>query len=178
MQKGGSTMPTPAYLTIEGTTQGPITNEAFTDASVGNIYQTGHENEILVQALDHVVTVPTDIQSGQATGQRQHRPLVITKVFDKSSPLLYTALTTGELLTKCTLKWYRTSRQGKQEHFFTTELEDAVITQIRAHMPNCQDPAFKTFTPMEDVSFSYRKITWTHVVAGTEGSDDWQNPVA
>lgn len=170
-------MPTPAYLTIEGATQGLITNEAFTEASVGNIYQEGHENEILVQAFEHVVTVPTDIQSGQPTGQRQHKPLMITKVYDKSSPLLYTALTTGELLTKCTLKWFRTSKQGKQEHYFTTELEDAIITEIRARMPNCQDPNMKHFTHLEDVCFAYRKITWKHEIGSTEGSDDWRAPV-
>jgi type VI secretion system secreted protein Hcp len=31
---------------------------------------------------------------------------------------------------------------------------------------------------MEDVEFTYRKITWTHEVAGTEGSDDWRAPLA
>jgi len=171
-------MPTPAYLTIEGKTQGDITKEAFTEESVGNIYQEGHENEILVQAVEHVVTVPTDIQSGQPTGQRQHKPLMITKVFDKSSPLLYTALASGEMLPKCTIKWYRTSMQGKQEHYFTTELVDAIITQIKTRMPNCQDPSLSHFTHLEDVFFTYRMITWTHVVAGTEGSDDWRSPKA
>jgi type VI secretion system secreted protein Hcp len=45
-------MPTPAYLTIEGTTQDNITKSAFTEDSAGNIYQEGHENEILVQAFE------------------------------------------------------------------------------------------------------------------------------
>jgi type VI secretion system secreted protein Hcp len=171
-------MPTPAYLSIEGKTQGNITEKAFSEDSVGNIWQEAHEDEIMVQALEHVVTVPTDIQSGQPTGQRQHKPLKITKVFDKSSPLLYTALASGELLPKCTIKWYRTSMDGKQEHYFTTELADAIITEIKAHMPNCQDPTQKSFTHLEDVCFTYRMITWTHVVAGTEGSDDWRAPKA
>ena len=73
-------MPTPAYLEIEGSTQGAITENAFSEDSVGNIYQEGHENEILVQAYEHVVTVPTDVQSGQPTGQRMHKPMSITKV--------------------------------------------------------------------------------------------------
>jgi type VI secretion system secreted protein Hcp len=170
-------MPTPAYLTIEGVTQGDITNGASTEDSVGNIYQEGHENEILIQAFSHEVSVPTDVQSGQPTGQRRHKAMVVTKVFDKSSPMLYVALTTGERLTKCTLKWYRTSTTGTQEHYFTIELEDAIITDIKAHMPNCQDPSHAHFTHLEDVSFSYRKITWTHDKAGTSGSDDWRSPV-
>jgi type VI secretion system secreted protein Hcp len=171
-------MPTPAYLSIEGATQGPITKGAFTSQSVGNIYQEGHEDEILVEAFNHVVTVPTDVQSGQPTGQRVHKPLTVTKVFDKASPLLYTALTTGEKLNTVELKWFRTNPEGKQEHYFTIKLEDAIITNINARMPNCQDPAQAHFTHLEDVSFTYRKITWTHEVGGTSGSDDWRSPVA
>jgi hypothetical protein len=93
--------------------------------------------------------------------------MTITKVFDKSSPLLFTALTSGERLTKCTLKFYRTSADGQQEHYFTIELEDAIIVDIKSYMPNCQDPAQAHFTHLEDVSFTYRKITWSHEVAGT-----------
>ena len=167
-------MPTPCYLSIEGATQGPITQGAFTGESVGNVYQEGHEDEILVEAFDHTVTVPTDPQSGQPTGQRVHKPLTITKVFDKSSPLLYYALTSGERLTKCELKWYRTSMDGRPEHYFTIALEDAIITNIHAYMPNCQDPNLSHFTHLEDVSLTYRMITWTHEVGGTEGSDDWR----
>src|SRR5690554_2104254 len=86
-----STMPTPAYMTIEGTKQGLITAGTFTEDSVGNIFQEGHEDQILVQAFDHQVIIPRDPQSGQPTGQRVHKPLMITKVFDKSSPLLFNA---------------------------------------------------------------------------------------
>ena len=169
-------MPTPAYLSIEGAIQGNITEGAFTSTSVGNIYQEGHENEILIQGFKHEVTVPTDTQSGQPTGQRVHHPLTVTKVFDKSSPMLYTALTSGEKLNSCVLKWYRTDASGTQEHYFTMELVDAIITTITAHMPNCQDPAQAPFTHLEDVSFTYRKITWSHEAAGTSGSDDWRTP--
>ena len=170
-------MPTPAFLSIEGATQGNITEGAFTQESVGNVYQEGHENEILVEAFSHTVTVPTDPQSGQPTGQRVHKPLTITKVFDKSSPMLYKALSSGERLPKCEIKWWRTSSQGVQEHYFTTKLEDAIITNISARMPNCQDPSQAHFTHLEDVSFSYRKITWTHEIGSTTGEDDWRAPV-
>ncbi len=167
-------MPSPAYLSIQGTNQGLITSGAFTADSVGNVYQEGHEDEILVQAFDHTITVPTDPQSGQPTGQRVHKPLSITKVFDKSSPLLFTALSSGERLSKCELNWYRTNAMGKQENYYRIILEDAIITNIHSFMPNCQDPAMAHFTHLEEVSFSYRKITWVHVVSGTEGADDWR----
>ena len=171
-------MPTPAYLSIEGATQGTITDNTFTEASVGNVYQEGHENEILVQAFSHRLKVPTDIQSGQPTAQRIHKPLTITKLFDKSSPLLYVALSTGERLPKVYLKFYRTSVTGTQEHYFSIELEDAIITDIEAYMHNCQDPDCAHFTHLEDISFTYRKITWSHEAAGTSGADDWRKPIS
>ncbi len=169
-------MPTPAYMTIEGTTQGNITQDAFTEDSVGNIWQEGHENEVVVQAFKHNVMIPRDPQSGQPSGQRTHRPVTVTKIFDKASPLLYNALCSGELLTTVEIKWYRTAASGTQEHYFTIKLEDAIIVDIQGYMPNCQDPANDTFTHLEDVSFSYRSITWNHEVAGTSGSDDWRAP--
>ncbi|MBO2581114.1 type VI secretion system tube protein TssD, partial [Shewanella algae] len=53
-------MPTPCYISIEGQTQGNITAGAFTAESVGDIFVEGHEDEMLVQEFNHVVTVPTD----------------------------------------------------------------------------------------------------------------------
>ena len=150
-------MPTPAYLTIEGTKQGLITAGTFTEDSVGNIFQEGHEDQALVQG---------------------YKPLMITKVFDKSSPLIFNALTSGERLSKCRLEWYRTSATGTQEHYFTIELHDAIIVDVQSQMPNCQDPNMAHFTHLEDVYFTYRKIVWTHEVSGTSGSDDWRTPIA
>ncbi|MBU3058117.1 type VI secretion system tube protein TssD, partial [Pseudomonas indica] len=51
-------MPTPAYLSLEGTKQGLITAGTFTEDSVGNIFQEGHEDQILVQAYNHQVIIP------------------------------------------------------------------------------------------------------------------------
>ena len=67
---------------------------------------------------------------------------------------------------------------GVQEHYFTHELEDAVIVDIQSYMPNAQDPAMAHFSHMEKVSLTYRRINWTHEVAGTTGSDDWRAPRA
>lgn len=167
-------MPTPAYMTIEGQQQGLITAGNFTEPSVGNIFQEGHEDQILVEAFKHEIVLPRDPQSGQPTGQRVHQPIVITKVFDKCSPLLFNSLTSGERLTKCAIDWYRTSATGTQEHYFTIELEDAIIVDMKSYMHNCQDPNLAHFTHLEDVSFTYRKITWTHNVSSTQGYDDWR----
>lgn len=170
-------MPTPAYIAIQGNTQGNITAGAFTADSVGNIYVEGHEDEILVQAVNHQVMVPTDPQSGQPAGQRVHRPFTFTCAYNKAIPLMYNALASGEMLTKVEIKWYRTSTEGKQEHFFTTTLTDAVIVNITAILPHAQDASNADFTQIVNTELAYRMIEWTHDKAGTSGSDDWRAPL-
>lgn len=170
-------MPTPAYISIEGSTQGNITQGAFTADSVGNVFVEGHEDEILVQEVQHVVTVPTDPQSGQPAGQRVHKPFVFTCALNKAVPMMYNALSSGEMLPKVEVKWYRTSVEGKQEEFFKTTLEDAVIVDMKLALPHAQNPVNADYTQLLEVSLSYRKIMWDHTVAGTSGSDDWRKPI-
>ncbi|WP_260961814.1 Hcp family type VI secretion system effector [Pseudomonas citri] len=171
-------MATPAYMSITDVNQTLLTKNAFTAESVGNIYQEGHTDEIMVQAFHHQILVPRDPQSGQPTGLRVHQPLTITKVFDRTSPLLLEILCKGEVLPNVAIKWYRTSTAGVQEHYYTTTMEDAVIVEIKDYMLNCQDPANAHFTHLQDVHFSYRKISWNHEKSPSLGIDDWRAPVA
>ncbi|ANU39449.1 Hcp family type VI secretion system effector [Vibrio scophthalmi] len=170
-------MPTPCYISITGQTQGLMTAGACTSDSIGDSYVEGHEDEMLVQQFDHTVTVPTDPQSGNPSGQRVHKPFKFTVSLNKAVPLLYNALASGEKISEVELKWYRTSVEGKQENFFITKLENAAIVDIHCEMPHCQNSANADFTQNITVSMSYRKIVWEHVNAGTSGSDDWRKPV-
>lgn len=167
-------MNNPIFISIKGSTQGLITEGAFTPESVGNSYQKGHENEAFIKGFSHNISIPRDPQSGQPSGQRIHDPLVISKLIDKSSPLLYNALTKGETLTEVELKWYRTSYAGKPEHYFSLILEDAVIVNMDTYMDSEEGQAKTQVAPLEKVSFAYRKITWRHETASTSGEDDWR----
>lgn len=169
-------MPTPIYISIEGRLQGNITEGAFTAESVGNIFVEGHEDQILVQEVKHRISVPNDPQSGQPSGRRVHGPFIFTSAINKATPLLNQALTSGEILSTVLVYWYRTSVHGKQEHFFTTKLEDATIVEINCILPHVQNSENANFTQLVEVAMTYRKITWTHMSSGTEGSDDWRKP--
>ncbi|ABV15413.1 hypothetical protein CKO_04357 [Citrobacter koseri ATCC BAA-895] len=81
------------------------------------------------------------------------------------------------MLPTTELHWYRTSVEGKQEHFFTTRLTDSTIVDIDCTMPHCQDDTKREFTQLVKVSLAYRKIEWEHVSAGTSGADDWRAPL-
>jgi type VI secretion system secreted protein Hcp len=178
MDAGETAMPTPAYIQITGKTQGLITADAFTANSVGNIYQEGHKDKILVQEIKHEVTTPTDPQTGQPSGQRVHKPFKFTSSLNKATPLMYQALVDGEMLPIVEVIWYRTSTEGKQEHFFSTTLVDATIVSINTVLPHVQDKVNENYTQLVEVALTYRKIVWEHTVAGTGGSDDWRVPVA
>lgn len=169
-------MPEPVYMSIEGAKQGNISSGATTEDSIGNKWIEGHEDEIIVQAFKHNIEIPRDPQSGQPTGTRVHKPCIITKIVDKSSPLLFNALTSGEKLPKVEIKWFRISQEGEHEHYFTTTLTDAIIVDITAYMPNRLDSNLAQYGHMEDVAMTYRKIEWEHVVASTNGADDYRKP--
>jgi type VI secretion system secreted protein Hcp len=168
-------MPTPGYAKITGATQGNISSGAFTADSVGNIYQSGHEDSNLVEGMSMHVIVPTDPQSGQPTGVRVHQPSKFLKVFDKSSPLLWQALCTGEML-QIEIDFYRIASTGTQQKFFTVKWTDAILVDGKGYMPDCLNPANGNYVDMEEWAFTYRKIEWDHTVAGTSGSDDWRAP--
>jgi len=152
-------------MSATGTTQGNMTQGAG--------IQQGHEDEVLCQGQEHEVYIPRDPQSGQPTGSRIHKAITITKVFDKSSPKFYQALVTGERMTDVTFKYFRISDAGVMEHYFTTKLETAIIVSIRSWISNCLLPANEPLTHMEDMSFTYTKISWTWEPDGVASEDSW-----
>ncbi len=156
-------MPMPGNLIITGEEQGLIE---------GSCELEEREGTILVQAFDHTVEVPTDEQ-GIAAGRRVHRPIMITKEIDRSTPMLYQALCTSELLTEVKLDWYRIDGTGTQELYFSMLMENALITRIHPWVPNVLDRANETLKHMEDVSISYEKIIWTWEPDGIEFEDAW-----
>ncbi|WP_423220981.1 type VI secretion system tube protein Hcp [Aeromonas dhakensis] len=45
-----------------------------------------------------------------------HKPFKFTVALNKAVPLMHNSLASCEMLPKVTLKWFRTSVEGKQEH--------------------------------------------------------------
>ena len=165
-------MSLPAFMSIKGATQGNITQNAGNISSIGGKSREDHKHEIIVQGFEHDILNPIDMHSGAPAGKRVHKPLKILKQFDGTTPLLLHALCSNEKLT-ATIKWYRISFTGNEEHFFTVELEGAVCSGLERHMANCLDPSNHFHEPMEWVSFSYKRITMRHEGMHTEYVDEW-----
>ena len=142
-------------MTITGQSQGDIK---------GSVTTKGHEDSIEVYSYTHSIVVPRDPATGQATGKRQHKPLTITKPLDKSTPLLYHALTTSETLREWKLDFFRIQNTGTLELFFTIELSNALITDITSRG--------SIYGSTESISFVYQKITWIWADGGITAEDD------
>lgn len=152
-----------ATVTIEGQKQGLIQGDNKTP---------GQENTIVALAYTHNIKLPVDPQSGLPTGSRAHGPVGIIKNIDRSSPLLFNAITSGERLTKVTIKLYATDASGVLRNTFTIELLDAMIINI-----DTGGSAQVASAIRETVSLVYRRIIWTDLIGGTSGADDWKEPM-
>jgi type VI secretion system secreted protein Hcp len=153
-----------AYLKLKGQKQGEIK---------GSVTQKGREGSIEVIAVSHEIVSPRDPASGQATGKRMHKPLVITKELDKSSPLLYAALASNETMKEWTLTFYRPDKGGKEVASYTITLTNAMIAGIQFVMPNNKHADLMKLMEYEEVEFVYEKIQWTWLDGGITAVDDW-----
>lgn len=160
-----------AYLSLKGEKQGEIK---------GSVTQKGREGKIMVIAVEHGVTSPRDVASGQATGKRMHKPFVITKELDMSSPLLYAALVSNEVIPTWELQFWAPQANtsvgggsGAEVMRYTVRLTNASISDIRFCMLNNKNPELVRYAEFEEVSFVYQRIDWTWVMGGKTSGDDW-----
>jgi type VI secretion system secreted protein Hcp len=107
-----------------------------------------------------------------------HKPLVITKELDKSSPLLYNVLTQNENISTLTIHFYTPQLQaktgmGEEVNHYILELTNANIASIDFRMANNKHPDLMKFAEYEEIAFTYEKIMWTWKDGGITSSDSW-----
>jgi type VI secretion system secreted protein Hcp len=162
-----------AYLRLKGQRQGEIK---------GSVTQKGRENSIMVIAVSHEIISPRDPASGLPTGKRMHKPFVITKELDKSSPLLYNCLVTNENVPEWKLDFYTPQVKaaqgvGTEVNHYTVKLINANIASINFRMPNNRNPELMKYAEYEEVAFTYQQIIWTWNEGGITAEDNWEAPV-
>lgn len=157
------------YLTIKGNSQGLISSGASTPESIGNFYKHGHEDEIMVTQCDYGGSNPTYENSGRPIGQSHSDAIMMSKMVDKSSPLLHNAMTNGELLSLVRLTCYKTSRLGWPEHYYTITLRNAKVVVMDTFMK------YETNLLSEHLYFSYEEMVVEHELANTMSQNYWQH---
>jgi len=145
----------------------------------GSVTQKGREDSVAVIAVSHSIVSPRDPQSGLPTGQRMHKPYVMTKELDKSTPLWYNMLCTNENLSEVTFKFWTPQIKagtgvGSEVQHFTVKLTNANIASIDFRMANIRHPDLVKFAEYEEIALTYQKIEWTWNDGGITAGDDWE----
>ncbi|SEB51610.1 type VI secretion system tube protein TssD [Terriglobus roseus] len=162
-----------AYLTVKGKKQGNFN---------GSVLQKGRENTIFVHSYTHDIALPLDANTGLPRGFRVHKPFIITKELDKSSPMFMQALCTNESLPQWNLQCSGPLLNagiggvGTEKTIYTIALTNASIVSIREYMSDNQNPTQTAINPREEISFAYQKIQWTWSEGSITASDDWTPP--
>ena len=148
-----------AYLKLKGQNQGDIKG-------------SGREDKIMVIASNHSIFSVLDERSG-IPGKRMHKPFVVTKEVDKSTPLLYNALVSKEDIYEWELEFWKLNASGAELQYYTVKLGNAKIASIEFHMPNNKHPELMKFMEYEEIAFTYQDIEWIWEESGVSASADW-----
>ncbi|CAK7067983.1 Hcp family type VI secretion system effector [Saezia sanguinis] len=153
------------YLTLKGMKQGLISAGCSSFESLGNKYQSAHQDQIFVYSFNH---------SLMREQNANHLPAEFIKPMDKSSPLLGLALSENEELYLL-FDFYRTASEGLQQKFYSIELRGASLKQVSVNYPHSLTHADSQ--PEELVVVAYKDIRWTHHIAGTDAYSFWSDRV-
>lgn len=145
----------PIYLTLTGKIQGLISAGCSSVDSIGNRYQAGHEDEILI----------LNLTAGSFRAQNvAYKELVFTKPIDKAFPLLYSCVDNNEIL-EATFKCYRTSQHGQLEIYAIYKLTGVSLIDVDDVHANLISDSGED--PCQRVKMKYVSISREHVKAST-----------
>jgi type VI secretion system secreted protein Hcp len=135
----------------------------------------GREDTIECLKFEHLVHTSHETGSGMATGRRTHTPVFVTKRIDRSTPLLYKALVSNEVVD-AVIKFYRVSLSGDgtTDQYYTIELQKGRILKIKTLLPPVYEPETAGDPFLEEVSIIYQTIVWTYTDGGVTHMDEWQ----
>jgi type VI secretion system secreted protein Hcp len=145
------------YVKVVGKKQGTFKGDGLTSKA--------HLDQMLASAFDYGLVSPRDPATGQASGKRQHKPVVITKEWGPSMPQFLQAAATNEQLTKVTMEFWDTDNRGAQRLHFVVTLTNASVSEVSQRLAN------DVLT--EDLSFTFQKITVEDRIGKTTFMDDW-----
>ena len=157
------------YISIEGAKQGAFKGDA--DAAA----RRRAKGRIGGVKFSFETTSPRDVATGQASGKRMHKPIVITKEWDAASPQLFNALVTNEVLKNGAVR-VREDRiaDGQEEIYHTITLTNANVSNVHSYL-DLTDTSGDRYDAheLEDVSFVFQKIEIENKEGKTTAADDW-----
>jgi type VI secretion system secreted protein Hcp len=156
-------------VTIEGTKQGRFKGEG------------GRGDKIAGLGFHYDVKSPRDAATGMASGKRQHGAVTFTKAIDSSSPQIFQALTTNEVLKSVLFEFRKTNANGEEMVFYQITLTNASLSEVEQYVgmsgtAGAKQSSASDSSPLEDVSVTFQKIEVVSQVGKTMAVDDWRRP--
>jgi type VI secretion system secreted protein Hcp len=155
-------MSNPAYLWLMDENGSPV---------IGSCMVLGREGAIELKSLTHNMNIPSDRSTGRLTGTRIHMPIIMQKEFDKTTPVLYRALSESITLKSAMIKMYRIIESGIEAEYFNIILDNVKVVSIT---PNLY-PGNMTGMHTESIEFRYEAITWKHCDGNIIYKDAWNH---
>jgi len=137
------------FIRVMGTKSGKVKGEWDTDSK-------SHEvGDIQILSWSWGVRSPTDTWQGTPTGRRQFLELRVHKRVDTSTPVLYSVLTTNELLKWVKLFVFKAGAAAEATPYYTLLIREARLTSMNTS-PGEGAEAHELFDQM---TFAFRKVT-------------------
>ena len=155
------------YISIKGARQGAFKG----NADVGAKRAKGKIGGV---KFSMETTSPRDVATGQASGKRTHKPIVITKEWDAAWPQIYNALVTNETLKTVLFEFIKADAAGKDFVYHTITLTNANVSNLHSYL-DLTDTSGDRYDAheLEDVSFVFQKIEIVNKEGETTAADDW-----
>lgn len=139
----------------------------------GDCQVEGREGSIEIFKFDYGVEMPVDKFNGSTNGTRQHDTVMITKAFDSSSPLLFQAACDGRTLKHFIAKWYRINESGKEEEYFSHQLNDVKVVSYYQSLAHTKESIHNHRVHEDIIQFRFSHITMKYLDGNIEASDTW-----
>lgn len=129
------------------------------------------EGQILVIGMSHEIGNDRNA-NGIPTDDRKHRPLVIQKDIDRSSPILWQAFRDNVTFNFGFLEFTRfPPNGGQQEIHASVNFSNARIVSMRGVMPNARVAENEPVPEYEEIAFCYDSIDWRWTGKDVDGGD-------
>ena len=150
------------FMTVTSTKQGQFKGEAANREQKGAIMVLGFAMEM---------DAPRDPASGMPTGRRVHKPVVITKDLDSSSPQFFQAAAGNETLKTVVIEFARSDPRGLETVYYKVTLTNANIASLKQF--TADSASGRAGAPLEEISLTFQKIEVESVTGKTTAQDDW-----
>lgn len=129
----------------------------------GESTDKAHAGWIDIDGFSHVITNTVDAASGLPTGKRQHKPFVITKPVDKSSPLILGLTAQGGVVPVVRIDFVDPASGAR---YYQLTLENVMVTSYQTK------GSAGDSKPVDSFSLNYEEIKWTYTEFDEGGAAD------